>query len=111
MARLGPITPEVVAHAATAGDAAAKSIFDRGGRALAAGLGGMINTFNPELLVIGGGISKAGELLMRPFREALPSYTLPSIYDEVVIRESSLGLNTGIYGAAALVFYADDLDG
>lgn len=110
MSRSSSITPEMVAMAATAGDPGAKSIFNRAGRALAAGLGGLINTFNPELLVIGGGISKAGDLLLGPFGEALPSYTLPSIYAEVTIRESSLGLNTGIYGAGALVFYQHDLD-
>lgn len=109
MSRSSPITPEMVAMAATAGDPGAKSIFDRAGRALATGLGGLVNTFNPELLVIGGGISKAGDLLLEPFREALPGYTLPSIYAEVTIRESALGLNTGIYGAAALVFYHHDL--
>jgi hypothetical protein len=47
---------------------------------------------------------------MHPLRQALPSYTLPSIYDEVTIQESSLGLNTGIYGAAALVFYHQDIE-
>ncbi len=109
MSRQGPITPEMVANAAAAGDAGARAIFDRAARALATGVGGLINTFNPELLVIGGGISKAGDLLMRPFKEALPSYTLPSIYAEVSIHDSSLGLNTGIYGAAALVFYHQEL--
>ncbi len=110
MASEGPITPELVALAAVGGDPGARSIFVRAGRALATGLGGMINTFNPELVVIGGGISKAGELLMKPFNDNLPYYTLPSIYAEVSIRESALGLNTGIYGAAALAFYSHDLD-
>jgi glucokinase len=110
MASEGPLTPEHVALAAAGGDPAAKSVFDRAGRALATGLGGLINTFNPALLVVGGGISQSGNLLMGPFREALPSYTLPSILAEVEIRESSLELNTGIYGAAALAFYSSDLE-
>jgi glucokinase len=110
LAESGPITPEMVAQAALTGDPAAKAIFDRAGRALAVGLGGLINTFNPEVIVIGGGLSKAGDLILKPFREALPSYTLPSIYDEVTIRLSSLEMNTGIYGAAALVFYAQERD-
>ncbi|MGA7669887.1 MAG: ROK family protein [Nitrolancea sp.] len=110
MSRRNPITPEMVAMAAAAGDQGAKSIFDRAGQALAASLGGMINIFNPELLVIGGGISKAGDLLIKPFRKWLPNYALPSILADVTIRESSLGLNTGIYGGAALVFYRRDLD-
>lgn len=109
MSHQAAITPEMVANAAAAGDPGAQSIFNRAGLALATGIGGLINIFNPELLVIGGGISKSGDLLMKPFREALPSYTLPSIYAEVTIRESSLGLNTGIYGAAALAFYHQEL--
>jgi glucokinase len=110
MAEHGPMTPEMVANAAEAGDPAAKAIFDRAGRALAAGLGGMINAFNPEIVVIGGGLSKAGDLILQPLRENLPSYTLPAILDEVTIRASSLDMNTGIYGAAALVFYEQERD-
>ena len=110
LAANGPITPVMVAQAAQAGDSAAKAIFDRAGRALAVALSGLINTFNPEVIVIGGGLSKAGDLILNPLREALPIYTLPSIYHEVTIRPSSLDMNTGIYGAAALVFYAEEKD-
>jgi glucokinase len=108
LAENGPLTPEMVSQAALAGDSAARAIFDRAGRALAVALGGLVNIFNPEVIVIGGGLSKAGDLILRPLREALPAYTLPSIYDGVTIRPSSLEMNTGIYGAAALVFYAQE---
>ena len=108
LADRGPVTPEMVSRAASAGDPAATAIFDRAGRALAVALGGLINIFNPEVIVIGGGLSNAGELILGPLRQALPSYTLPSIFEEVTIRRSSLDLNTGIYGAAALVFYAQE---
>ena len=108
LAERGPITPEMVSQAASAGDYGARAIFDRAGRALAIALGGLINIFNPEVIVIGGGLSKAGDLILGPLRDALPSYTLPSIFHEVTIRPSSLDLNTGIYGAAALVFYAQE---
>lgn len=106
MAESGPVTPRMVAQAAEAGDPAATAIFDRAARALAIGLGGLVNIFNPEVIVIGGGVAKAGELIFKPLRAALPSYTMPSIYEGVTIRESSLETNTGIYGAAALVFHA-----
>ena len=95
-----------MAQAAEAGDPAAIAIFDRAGRALAVGLGGLINTFNPEVIVIGGGVSRAGDLIFKPLREALPNYTMPAIYEGVTIRKSSLETHTGIYGAAALVFHA-----
>jgi glucokinase len=106
MAKSGPVTPRMVSQAAEAGDPAAIAIYDRAARALAAGLGGLVNIFNPEVIVIGGGVAKAGDLIFKPLREALPSYTMPSIYDGVTIRESSLEAHTGIYGAAALVFHA-----
>jgi len=106
MAKNGPVTPMMVSQAAEAGDPAAIAIYDRAARALAAGLGGLVNIFNPEVIVIGGGVAKAGDLIFKPLREALPSYTMPSIYEGVTIRESSLEIHTGIYGAAALVFHA-----
>ena len=104
LAGSAPVTAEVVADAAEAGDAEAKAVFNRAGLALAVGLGGLINVFNPEMLVIGGGLAQAGELIFDPFREALPRYTMRPIYPDVTITRSTLGQHTGIYGAAARVF-------
>jgi glucokinase len=99
------ITAEVVAEAAQQGDQAAIDIFARGARALAVGIGGLVNVFNPELIVIGGGLAKAGDLILEPFRATLPHYTMVPIYQHVSIVPSALEADTGVYGAAANVFY------
>lgn len=103
----GPITAGVVAEAAERGDIVARDIFDRAGKALAVGIGGLINVFNPELIVVGGGLARAGDLILDPFRASLPQYTMPPILAHVSVVPSELGKDTGLIGAAATVFYND----
>jgi glucokinase len=101
----GPVTAELVSQAASMGDPVSHQIFARAGQALAVGVGGLVNVFNPELIIIGGGLAQAGELILEPFRATLPQYTMRPLYAHVSIVPSSLGQDTGIYGAAASVFY------
>lgn len=101
------ITARMVAEAAQAGDAGAKGIFERAGQALAVGIGGLVNVFNPEKIVIGGGLAGAGDLLLDPLRAHLPRYTMPRIYEDASISLSALGSSTGIFGSAARVFYSE----
>ena len=106
-ARGGPITAEVVAEAARSGDEPARGIFQRAGQALAVGVAGLVNIFNPEMIVIGGGLAEVEGLLLDPLRENLPRYAMAQIYPDAEIRRSALGGNTGLFGAAARVFYHD----
>ncbi|TVR75328.1 MAG: ROK family protein [Sphaerobacteraceae bacterium] len=99
------ISAEIVAKAAKQGDPAAIDIFARAGRALAVGIGGLVNVFNPELIVVGGGLARAGDLIMEPFRSGLAHYTMVPIHRHVAIVPSALETHTGVYGAAANVFY------
>lgn len=103
----GPITAEVVAKAAANGDPAAKGVFERVGWALGVGLAGLVNVFNPELIVIGGGLAAAGDLILDTVRETLPRYAMRQIYPDVTVVRSTLGTRTGILGAAALVFQTE----
>lgn len=100
----GPVTAELVAQAAQEGDEAARSVFENAGRALAVGLAGLVNVFNPELIVIGGGVAQVGNLLLDPLRRWLPHYAIKYIVDDVRILLSALGTDAGIYGAAARAF-------
>ena len=104
MAGEGPIHAGIVAEAARRGDPAAKGLLDRAGRALGAAMGSFVNTFDPEMIVIGGGVATLGELLMGPARLAMPSYSFFDMRRNMPIAYSSLGGDTGIYGAAALAF-------
>lgn len=98
------ITGPMVTEAAQQGDALAIDTFNEIGFWLGIGINNIINIFNPELVVIGGGMAEAGELVMAPVRRIIAERTLAPNKDiaEVVLAE--LGNQAGTLGAAALVF-------
>lgn len=100
----GEIHAGVVAKAAQEGDRAAQMILERAGRALGAAMGSFINLFNPEMIVIGGGVAALGDLLMEPARRAMPTHSFIDMRQDVELTYSSLGHDTGLFGAAALAF-------
>lgn len=100
----GPIHAGVVAEAAEQGDPVARALLGRAGRALGAAMGSFINMYDPEMIVIGGGVAALGELLLEPARTVLPSYSFIDMRRGCEISYSALGGDTGIYGAAALAF-------
>jgi len=95
-----------VSAAARAGDPEAQALLERAGMALGAGLGGFINTFNPELIVIGGGLSRIGDPLLNPARRGARAFAFPALSESLPIERTELDGRAGIFGAAALVFYA-----
>jgi glucokinase len=91
-----------VTQAAAEGDAAARAILARAGLALGAAIGAFINIFNPEAIVIGGGLSATGEALLAPAREAIPSYSFQGLRAPAAILAATLGDDNGLIGAGAL---------
>lgn len=69
---------------------------------LASAIAGILNTLDPEELVIGGGLSEAGETFLVPFKQALEKYAFPQIKNRIQLRTSALGNDAGVYGAAYL---------
>ena len=67
---------------------------------LAKAISGIVNTLDPEEIVIGGGVSEADQLFIVPLREALEKSVFPQIRESIQIRKASLGNDAGIYGAA-----------
>jgi predicted NBD/HSP70 family sugar kinase len=65
-------------------------------------ISGFINLFNPDQVVIGGGLAAAEEYLMLPVRTALQKYSLSSIKKDTVVRFSKLGMKAGPLGACVL---------
>ncbi len=102
--RLESVTAETVAEAARRGDRLAADIVAEAANYLGVGLANLVNIFNPELIVIGGGLSKMGDMLLKPARKVLRerAFRLPS--DTVRVVRARLGSNAGIIGAAAYVF-------
>jgi glucokinase len=96
------ITGGIVTELAHAGDAAAVSVLTQIGRRLGYGLVGVVNVFNPELVVIGGGALAAGELLLGPAREVVAERALPPVREMVSIVPAEFGDESGMLGAALL---------
>lgn len=67
---------------------------------LARAIAGIMNTLDPEELVIGGGVSEAGDAFLVPLKAALDRYVFPQISGHVQLRKATLGNDAGVYGAA-----------
>ena len=84
----------------------AKKIWNETTEYLGRGLAVVINTFNPELIVVGGGVTAAGDLLFTPVREKALRYAFPRLAAVCSIVPAGLGSNVGVVGAAACAFEA-----
>ncbi|MBI5104380.1 MAG: ROK family protein [Solirubrobacterales bacterium] len=93
--------PEVV-EAARAGHAAALEAIHILGERLGVGIANAINIFDPEQVVIGGGVSSAGELLLGPARASAARFVLPGVGTHCEIRLARYGPRAGVRGAALL---------
>jgi glucokinase len=96
----GPLVTEL-AHD---GDTAAIEVLDLIGSNLGVAIASFVNIFNPEVVVIGGGVIAAGELLLEPARRTVAARALPPSRDEVRIVAAQFGVEAGMVGAAALAF-------
>jgi glucokinase len=96
------ITGGIVTELAHAGDAAAVDVLNQIGRRLGYGLVGVVNVFNPEKVVIGGGAIAAGELLLGPARAVVEERALPPMGELVSIVGTEFGDESGMLGAALM---------
>ncbi|WP_338493005.1 ROK family protein [Streptomyces sp. SJL17-4] len=96
-----PVTAREVEVAARAGDPRALAAFDRAGRALAAAIAATAALVELDLVVIGGGVSQAGEVLFAPLRHHLKSYAVLDFTRDVPVVPAGLALDAGLIGAAA----------
>jgi glucokinase len=91
-----------VVTAAQAGDADARDCMRILGERLGVGIANVVNIFDPELVVIGGGVSVAGDLLMEPARESAARFILPGVGTRTRIELARHGTQAGVRGAALL---------
>jgi glucokinase len=96
-----PDGPAVVL-AARDGDASALEAVHILGERLGVGIANAINVFDPEQVVIGGGVSAAGELLLEPARAVARRFVLPGVGTRTEIRLARYGPRAGVRGAALL---------
>lgn len=105
------ITAEKVVEAARRGDSFAQEIWDETVRYLAIGIGNIIVTLAPEALIIGGGVSQAGEaMLFEPLRRLISRRVKILPVEQVKILAAGLKTDSGIYGALALARTALELE-
>ena len=91
---------------AAEGDARARELLDGIGRHLGAGIGSLVNIFNPELVVIGGGFAAAGDFILEPAREVVRREGLAGAGARVRIVRAQLGTAAGLIGAGLVAFDA-----
>ncbi len=94
------ITGKVVSEAAAAGDELAKEFLSRAGWALGVGIGNVANLMNPQMFVLGGGVTKAGEGFWGVVRKVARETALPEVNFEIV--SAALGDDVPLWGAVAL---------
>ena len=100
-------TGELVTEAARKGDAAAVAILATVGRRLGEGIAGLVNVLDPDVVVVGGGVGEAGDLLLGPLREAyLEAVEGADVRPDVRIAPAQLGNDAGAIGAALLAIEA-----
>jgi len=91
---------------AAEGDRTALEILERIGVHLGTGVGSLVNLFNPELVVIGGGFAAAGDLILEPAKAIVRTEALQPAADRVRIARAELGTMAGLIGAGLVAFEA-----
>lgn len=92
-----------VTQAAQAGDNVALELLSQAGFYIGLGLVNLIHILEPARILIGGGVSQAGELLFQPIRETVHSHVMSPAFQSVDILRADLGADVGLLGAVALL--------
>jgi glucokinase len=97
------LSAQDVAEAARHGDALAISAYARAGEYLGIAVASFLHTFDPSIVIFGGGVSQSGPLLFEPFEESLKKNVFnPRYLENLVITTAALGDDAGLLGALAL---------
>lgn len=95
-------TPAELSKAAKGGDPVAAELWEEVGTEIGAALASVIWLLNPDTIVIGGGVSQAGELIFAPIQRAVHQRTIPVFHEHLRIVPATLGNDAGIIGGATL---------
>jgi glucokinase len=99
-------TPRELDIAAQGGDGIAKSVWEAVGDEVGAALASAVWVLNPDTIVVGGGVAKAGELILDPIRRSVRSRTMALFHENLRIVGAELGNDAGVIGNAELVLDA-----
>jgi glucokinase len=106
------VTGQMVTEAAHAGDAVSRGVLVEVGHWLGIGIAALVNVLDPDVVVVGGGASRAGDLLLAPLRDSFDRHVEARAWrTHLSIEPAQLGNDAGGIGAAALAFDAVDRHG
>ncbi|MEH7074036.1 ROK family glucokinase [Neobacillus drentensis] len=103
MTENGTFTAKDVIDAARNNDRLAKSVMNEVSFHLGFVLASIANTLNPEKIVLGGGVSKAGEFLLNPVKSNFEKYAFSAVRDSTKLALATLGNDAGVLGSAWLI--------
>jgi glucokinase len=99
----GNVTGETVHQAAREGDPTARQLFDQLGYWLGVGIASLVNIFDPQLVILGGGLVETGDLLLNPTQASFEQFVFASAHRTVPpLVPARLGTDAGLIGAALL---------
>ena len=101
-AEKGRVSGRDAVKLAKGGDAGALDLFGWHGRYLGTGIAGVVNTFEPEYVVIGGGLSRCAELFLETARAEAARWALPALWERTSLRVAGGGADAGVIGAGLL---------
>jgi len=102
------ISAKLVAQAADQGDWEANAILDQAMAYLGLGMANLVNLLNPQLLVIGGGLTKMGKRLFEPVGRAIDLRAFATAARAVELRRAQLGDDVGLLGSAAVAMLTQE---
>lgn len=100
------LTAEQVATAVGQGDPLAIQAWNEACEVIGWALSVLVNVYNPALVVIGGGVCRAGELLLAPVKASIEHYAMEVVHEKTKIVLAQLGADAGMLGAGALALQA-----
>ncbi len=98
------ITPKILHEAAVAGDDGAREVLAWAGHKLGCVLGAAVNLLDIRKIIVGGGLSAAGDYILAPARRTLIQFVMPGLREGLEILQETRGNEVGMLGAAHLVF-------
>jgi glucokinase len=84
------------------GNETAKQIIDRAVHYLAIGIANIVHTVNPEMIILGGGVMKSGDVILEPLKDKVKDFVYPSLRDSIQIKRAALDQKAGLIGAGLL---------
>jgi glucokinase len=105
---LNRITPELIAEAAETDDEIARDVYEKAGFYIGIAAASICASIGPRRIIIGGGVSQAGELLLDPIRRTMRQRVYVMPVEQVEVVPSQLGDNAGVIGVACWAAFMNE---